>query len=155
MKGPLLRHEDLFHTGIIVDDLASAKDEYGSLLGLTWRGGGADIALITDEGVRTVPTAYALSREGPHRLELVQSLEGTLWTVTEPGRQHHLGWFVDDLGSTSAELASQGATWLATIALDETAPPMCSYHQLPNGLCVEIVDRSFRRMLLGREGSTE
>ena len=40
-RGPL-RHANLFHTGIVVDDLAAAKERLGELLGVTWREGGGD-----------------------------------------------------------------------------------------------------------------
>ncbi len=33
----VLRSVDLFHTGIVVDDLAAARDALGRDLGLTWR----------------------------------------------------------------------------------------------------------------------
>ena len=33
----VLRNVDLFHTGIVVDDLAAARDALGCDLGLTWR----------------------------------------------------------------------------------------------------------------------
>ena len=101
---PVLRHADLFHTGIVVDDLATAKSELAVALGVTWREGGAAVRMLTDDGACTVRTAYALSREGPHHIELVQSIEGTLWTTTAPGHAHHLGYWADDVAATSAAL---------------------------------------------------
>ena len=76
-----LQQANLFHTGIVVDDLATAKAELGAQLGVTWFEGGADVVLITDDGVRSVRSAYALSKEGPHHVELAQSVAGTVWTV--------------------------------------------------------------------------
>ena len=64
----VLRNVDLFHTGIVVDDLAAARDALGRDLGLTWRDGGAAVRLITDDGARTVRTAFvgaAPSTSGP------------------------------------------------------------------------------------------
>src|SRR6266550_3512384 len=81
----VLRHADLFHTGIIVDDLAAATEECGDALGLTWHEGGAEVRLLTADGARTVRTAYAMSKEGPHHVELGQSIEGTLWVAAAPG----------------------------------------------------------------------
>ena len=144
----VLRSEDLFHTGIVVDDLASARDRLGASLGLTWREGGADVRLITDDGARTVRSAYALSCEGPHHVELVQSVPGTVWTSTAPGRAHHLGWWVDDVGAAVAALRDRGAVHLATIAMSDDAPPMCAYLRSVDGLCVEVVNRRFKKVLL-------
>jgi hypothetical protein len=144
----VLRTGDLFHTGIVVDDLAAARDAMGREMGLTWREGGAAVRLITEDGARTVHTAYALSREGPHHIELVQSIEDTLWTAPTPGHAHHLGWWVDDVGGAGAALRGRGAAHLGTVAMTDDAPPMCAYFRLTDGLCVELVDRGFKKILL-------
>jgi Glyoxalase/Bleomycin resistance protein/Dioxygenase superfamily len=144
----VLHHDDLFHTGIVVDDLAAARDALGRDMGLTWREGGAAVRLITEDGARTVQTAYALSCEGPHHVELVQSIEDTLWTVPSPGHAHHLGWWVDDVAAADAALRRRGAEHLGTVAMTDEAAPMCAYFRLNDGPCVEIVDRAFKRVLL-------
>lgn len=146
-----LRHADLWHTGIVVDDLAAAMDEYGEELGVTWYEGGADVRMTTDEGVRTVTTKYALSKEGPHHVELGQSIQGTLWSVTKPGHAHHLGYWVDDVAAASTALIERGSPVVATIGMSDEAPPMCAYHRTPNGLFVEVVVRGMRRFLLPEE----
>jgi Glyoxalase/Bleomycin resistance protein/Dioxygenase superfamily len=151
MSASPLRHADLWHTGVVVDDLAAAMVALGDELGVTWHEGGAEVQLITDDSVRTVTTAYALSKEGPHHVELGQSIEGTLWTVTAPGHAHHLGYWVDDVVAASAALVDQGSRRIATIAITDEAPPMCAYHRTPNGLVVEVVSRGLRRVLLPEE----
>jgi hypothetical protein len=144
----LLEHHNLFHTGIVVDDLAAAKAEYGDALGITWYEGGAKVQLLTANGTRTVQTAYALSREGPHHIELVRSIEDTLWTATKPGHAHHLGYWVDDLAGACAGFEECGATRLAAVTMREDKPPICAYYLTSNGLCVEIVDHALRPVLL-------
>lgn len=145
--GPL-QQANLFHTGIVVDDLAAAKAELGAQLGLTWFEGGAEVVLRTDDGIRTVQSAYALSKEGPHHIELAQSVPGTVWSTVSPGQAHHLGYWVDDVAAASAELVRTGAPHVATVAMSEAAPPMCAYHRTANGLFVEVVSRALRRVLL-------
>jgi len=146
-----LRHADLFHTGIVVDDLDAAKVHFGALLGLTWLEGGGETRMLTGDGARTVRTAYALSAEGPHHLELVQSVPGTLYTVTGSatgtGTAHHLGYWVDDVAATSAALAERMPT-VARFAVDDDAPPICTYQQAGAGFYVELVSRAMRRVLL-------
>ena len=146
-----LRHADLWHTGIVVDDLTAAMDELGDELGVTWYRGGAEVRMTTDSGVRSVTTAYALSKEGPHHVELGQSIEGTLWSVTAPGHAHHLGYWVDDVVAASAALTEMGSPVVASIAMADDAPPMCAYHQARNGLFLEVVSRGMRRFLLPEE----
>jgi len=147
----VLRHDNLFHTGFVVDDLASAKDEVGEALGVTWREGGASVRMLTDDGAFTVRTAYALSCEGPHHVELVQSIEGTLWTTTAAGHAHHLGYWVDDVATASAALVGLGLGWVASIAMTDDAPPICAYHLTRAGLCVEIVALAMRPVLLPKD----
>ncbi|MFV2174060.1 VOC family protein [Actinomadura sp. LOL_016] len=146
-RGPL-RHADLFHTGIVVDDLSSAAEELGGLLDTTWRTGGAEVRLTTGDGVRTVRTAYALSHEGGHRIELCQSIEGTLWTASAPGHAHHLGYWVEDVAASSAELERLGSPRIASISIADGAPPLCAYHRTKSGLYVEIVGLGFQTLLL-------
>jgi hypothetical protein len=143
-----LQQANLFHTGIVVDDLAAAKAELGAQLGVTWFEGGADVVLITDDGVRPVRSAYALSKEGPHHVELAQSVAGTVWTVTAPGHAHHLGYWVDNVAEASAALTRLGSPHVATVAMAENAPPMCAYHRTSSGLFVEVVSKALRRVLL-------
>lgn len=146
-SGPILRHEHLFHTGIVVDDLAAAKAELGHALGVTWNDGGAAVRMLTGEGASTVQTAYALSVEGPHHVELVQSIPGTLWTVAAPGQAHHLGYWVDDVVAASEALVAAGSERVVTIAIKDGRPPMCAYHRSTSGLYVEIVDVALKPIL--------
>jgi catechol 2,3-dioxygenase-like lactoylglutathione lyase family enzyme len=146
-SGPL-QPVNLFHTGIVVKDLEAAKNELGDRLGLTWTEGGADIILLTDDGVQQVPSAYAMSKEGPHHVELALAVPGTVWTVTSEGQAHHLGYWVDDVRSSSAALVADGVAHVATVAMAVDAPPMCAYHRTASGLLVEVVSRGLRRVLL-------
>ena len=142
------RHEDLFHTGVVVDDLDAARDELGERLGLTWFEGGAEVCVLSEQGARTVASAYALSREGPHHLELCQAVPGTVWTATPPGQTHHLGYWVDDVTEASTALDASGTARVAAIAMAEDAPAMCAYHRTASGLLIEVVSRSMRPVLL-------
>jgi hypothetical protein len=139
---------ELFHTGIVVDDLASAKDELATALALTWRDGGGRVLLVTPDGTRSVRTSYAISTRGPHHVELCQSIPGTLWTAAAgPGQAHHLGYWVDDVASVSAELEELGSTTVATILPSEGAAPICAYHRTQSGLYVEVVSLVLRPVL--------
>lgn len=147
----MLLHADFFHTGIVVDDLASAKEELAAALGVTWSEGGAEVRLLSGGGARTVRTAYAMSVEGPHHLELCQSIEGTVWTAAAPGQAHHVGYWVDDVAAASEALVREGSERIASVAAADGAPPMCAYHRTGSGLCVEIVDQALKRVLLPRK----
>ncbi len=150
-----LHHADLYHTGIVVDDLASAMDRFGDLFGVTWFHGGAKVRIVTDEGTMIAATAYALSAEGPHHVELVQSVAGTLYTVSGTGQAHHLGYWADDVTATSAALSARGRPKVAGIYLtDHDASPICAYHQAGDGFYVELVSTALRPFLFRTEPPT-
>src|SRR5438067_13926869 len=71
-----VRHADLYHTGIVVDDIEAAKDELSVALGVTWGPeGSSERAVLLADGPRTMTFTFAYSAEGPHRLELVARSE--------------------------------------------------------------------------------
>lgn len=148
MNAPL-RHDALFHTGIVVDDLATAAAEMGEQLGVTWYEGGGEVLLVTADGAALTKTAYVLSREGPHHLELVQSVRGTLYTPAPEPRAHHLGYWVDDVADASAALEAQGLPLDTSMCFGRAdAPPICAYHRAGDGFFVELVSRKMRKVLL-------
>jgi hypothetical protein len=143
-----LSHADLYHTGIVVDDLASAQEEFGRLLGVTWLEGGGEVRIHSHDGVRMAKTAYAISSEGPHHVELVQSVPGTLYTVSGTGRAHHLGYWAEDVRATSAALSRCGLPEVASISFgDDDGAPLCAYHQAGEAFYIELVSTAMRRVL--------
>ena len=103
-----LSHADLYHTGFVVDDLEAAREELGSLLGVSWLAGGGTVRIDTPDGSSLASTRYALSAEGPHHVELVQSVPGTLYIASGSASAHHLGYWVDDVPEASAALEKCG-----------------------------------------------
>jgi catechol 2,3-dioxygenase-like lactoylglutathione lyase family enzyme len=145
-QSPLL-HDDLFHTGIVVDDIEAAKEQFGALLGLTWLEGGGTVAMQTAEGPSKIVTRYAISAEGPHHVELVQSIPGTLYTTSGSPRAHHVGYWVDDVPAASAALAHSGLTNVVLIGFGGDRPPITAYHEAGDGFWIEIVARSMKPLL--------
>jgi hypothetical protein len=141
-----LRHADLYHTGIVVDDLTTAKEEFGALLGVTWLEGGGEVRLVTETGPMPVAASYALSAEGPHHVELVQAVPGTLYTVGVARQAHHLGYWTDDVEAASAALARAGLPRECTMDVGEGSAPMCAYHRAGDGFYVELVSAAMKRV---------
>lgn len=148
---PLL-HDDLFHTGIVVDDLEAAKDEFGRLLGVTWLEGGGKVKMTSAEGEQAVVTKYAISAEGPHHVELVQSLPGTLYTANGSHRAHHVGYWVDDVPAVSEALLESGLTNAVLISFGGGRPPITAYHEAGDGFWIELVARSMKPLLFPQHG---
>lgn len=150
---PVIKLDNLFHTGIVVEDIEAAKREYTELAGLTWSAEGeVEMPVWFPTGPSSMSFCFAYS-EGPHRLELVRQLPGTLWTVTGAGHVHHLGYWCDDVNSASAELSRRGMPLCAKVGTDQpeaTAPIVI--HQTKSGY-LELVDIAMRPMMFGEEAS--
>jgi hypothetical protein len=147
-----LRHTDLFHTGIVVDDLASAKEEFGRLLDVSWIEGGGEVPMVLSDGPRTVQMAFAYSTAGPHHLELLQSVEGTVWTVAGKGQAHHIGYWSDDVAAATVFLAGRGLPRVVNLGtFDDDDFPTGVYHQAHNGLYIEVLNRDLKSVIFGEQ----
>ncbi|MGW2048897.1 VOC family protein [Streptomyces sp. NPDC001858] len=88
---------------------------------------------------RAAPALRVLPRR-PH-LELVQEIPGTPWTAADHIATHHLGYFCDDVPTTSKRLAESGFA-LEACAVVDGKPSIFAYHLAPSGIRIEIVDRA-------------
>lgn len=145
---------ELYHTGIIVDDVDAAKEEYSELMGVTWGlEGERDVPVWMPEGARTMSFRFAYTAEGPHRLELVRPTPGTLWEVTGVGHAHHLGYWCADVAGTSRELARRGLPLRAKVGVDDEADDAgIVLHQARTGVYIELVDVANRERMFGEGG---
>ncbi|MFD9430081.1 VOC family protein [Streptomyces sp. NPDC060002] len=136
-----LRAADLYHTGIVVSDIDAWKARMGEVAGHRWtRTMSAELPVRLADGDRVLNLRYAYSLDAPH-LELVQEIPGTPWTASEHTATHHLGYFCDDLATTSHRLAESGFA-LEACAVTDGTPSVFAYHLAPSGLRIEIVDRA-------------
>jgi catechol 2,3-dioxygenase-like lactoylglutathione lyase family enzyme len=150
----MLQHADLYHTGIVVDDVDDAKAEYSDVMGVTWRFEGEvdQPVWFPGEGARTVTFRFAYTKDGPHKLELVRPIPGTLWTVSGVGHAHHLGYWCDDVPAVSAALEAQGLPVCAKLGVeDPDALPFIVLHRARSGIYLELVSRANRELMFGDE----
>ena len=146
----MLRIADAFHTGFVVEDLESAKDELSEQFAVTWTAvEDRDLTLRGQGGVTRVQLRFTYTTEGPHRLELLEAVPGTVWEPAGPGLHgpitaHHIGVWCDDLVDCSGAMAAAGAPLLATYAGAGLHPVGFAYHRLESGLLVELVDAARR-----------
>lgn len=146
----LLRHDDLFHTAFVVDDLEVAMAELGPRYGVTWRQGGGEVRLTADGETRVAMTGFAISVEGPHHLELALAVPGTIYEPNPAGAPHHLGWWVEDVAAASDALEAAGLPAALVVTPDmDGVPPMAAYHRAGDGFYLEVVSTGLRRVLLG------
>ncbi|MER5434138.1 VOC family protein [Streptomyces sp. NPDC002588] len=136
---------DQFHVGLVVDDVAAAAAELTAVSGYEWCeeiGAPAHVVLPAGETVLDLRSTYSMSVP---RIELVRSVPGTLWQAADSG-VHHLGYWSDDVGADSEELARRGHVREALgVRPDGTAH--WAFHRGPTGLRVELVTRALRPVL--------
>ncbi|MEU9346652.1 VOC family protein [Streptomyces sp. NPDC048278] len=137
-----LRAADLYHTGIVVDDVDAWKARMTEVAGYRWTETmSAELPVrLADGADRVLNLRYAYSLDTPH-IELVQAIPGTPWMASAHLTTHHLGYFCDDLATTSKRLAEAGFA-LEACAVIDGEPSVFAYHLAPSGLRIEIVDRT-------------
>lgn len=102
-----MRAEDLYHTGIVVDDIEATMAWLQKVAGYTWTDVvTVDQQAVTPDGEVTIPMKMVYSGAEP-RLELLQTIPDTVWTPADSG-VHHIGYWSDDVESDLASLASDG-----------------------------------------------
>ncbi|MCT9075603.1 VOC family protein [Streptomyces fulvoviolaceus] len=132
---------DLYHTGIVVPDIEVWKARMTEVAGHRWTETmTGEVQVRLADGVRPLQLRFAYSLDAPH-IELVQEIPGTPWTAGERMATHHLGYFCDDLQTTSKGLEEAGFP-LEACAIVDGALSIFAYHLDPSGVRIEIVDRA-------------
>jgi len=138
---PPLSAADLYHTGIVVPDIEAWKARMTEVAGYRWTETmTGDVRVRLADGDHALHLRYAYSLDAPH-IELVQEVPGTPWTAAERIATHHLGYFCDDVPTTSERLEEAGFP-LEACAIVDGAPALFAYHLDPSGVRIEIVDRA-------------
>jgi Glyoxalase/Bleomycin resistance protein/Dioxygenase superfamily len=139
----MITPENLFHVGLVVTDFEKARAELGAQ-GYDWAPTlSAPLNVLgPDDTPRTVPGTLTYSLE-PLRIELLLAGDGTPWPPSEAGSVHHLGYWVDDLGSATEHAAAQGWTRGWAGSDEDGRAARFAYYTLPaTAVRVELVDRS-------------
>jgi catechol 2,3-dioxygenase-like lactoylglutathione lyase family enzyme len=102
-----VRPENLYHSGIVVDDLEATMAWFTRVAGYSW----TDVVEVeqvgqTPGGEVTIPMRMVYSGCDP-RIEILQTVPGTIWTPADSG-VHHIGYWSDDVESDLAALEANG-----------------------------------------------
>jgi lactoylglutathione lyase len=137
-----MKAEDLYHTGIVVDDLEATMERLAKVAGYTWTDVvSVDQQAVTPDGEITVPMKMVYSGADP-RLELLQTVPGTVWTPTESG-VHHIGYWSDDVESDLATMESNDMTIeVKSYNPDGSGTLLWVYAKGLTGPRIELVSRS-------------
>jgi len=133
--------------GIVVPDVAAARDRLADQLGLTWGpilhldevayrdGSGTDL---------TLPATLCYSVDQPC-LELIEAMPGTVWELNEHSNLHHVGIWSDDLLGDSTGLTRAGCPLQLCGRRRDDAPVSFTYQRDDElGVRFELVDATMR-----------
>jgi len=140
-----MKPEDLYHRGIVVNDLDAAKKWLTDTLGYRWCDEYAGEQEVETPGGQTkVQIHFAYSLDEP-RLELLQAVPGTVWVPSDSGI-HHLGYWSDDVDGDVRSLVADGAT-VQVKAPGGDAESLWAYLMTPTGIRVELVSRAIEPLM--------
>ena len=137
-----MKPENLFHTGIVVDDLDETMDWFTKVADYRW----TDVVEAeqigqTPQGEVTIPMRMVFSGSAP-RIEILQTVPGTVWVPADSG-VHHLGYWSDDLEADLATLEANGlACELKSYNPDGSGKLLWAYTKGPTGPRIELVSRA-------------
>ena len=137
-----MKAEYLYHTGVVVDDLEATMERLAKVAGYTWTDVvTVDQEAVTSDGDETIPMKMVYSGAEP-RLELLQTVPGTMWTPADSG-VHHLGYWSDDVESDLATLESNGmALEVKSYNPDGSGTLLWAYAKGSTGPRIELVSRN-------------
>jgi len=139
-----MKAEDLYHTGIVVDDLDKTMTWLTEVAGYTWTDVvTVDQQAVTPDGEITIPMKMVYSGANP-RLELLQTVPGTIWTPTDSGL-HHIGYWSDNVESDLATIESNGMAFeVKSYNPDGSGTLLWAYARGSTGPRIELVARAMK-----------
>jgi len=146
--------ENVYHLGMVVDDIARAAREMGDELGLTFEEPRPANVIVRDaSGTGPQSVLVSFARQGPPYVELIQSRSGGVWTSAGGPRMHHVGVWTDDLAKDVARFTRLGLEMEAH-GLDAAGKlTLFAYMRDAQGLRIELVDSAGRAGLTARFSS--
>jgi hypothetical protein len=143
-----VRGEDQFHVGVVVDDLDAALEDLTVLFGYRWCPPMAvETPVVLPDGDLMLDLRFTYSATVP-RVEMIQSVAGTLWVPAEGSGVHHVGYWSDDVEEDGERLAERGYAVEARSVRSDGAP-VWAYHRSESGPRIELVSREIRSGLEG------
>jgi len=143
----VLRGEDLYHTGIVVDDFDESLSRLTVLAGHRFAEPmKTNVRLRTPEGESTVELRATYSCGTGPLIEVIQAVPGTHWQPVAGGGLHHLGYWADDIEAESAALSAAGLP-LEAAGLGPDDQIVYVYHYGEGGIRIELVDRAVKPVI--------
>jgi methylmalonyl-CoA/ethylmalonyl-CoA epimerase len=142
---PLDATPQVFHVGLIVEDLDGAVAQYSAALGYQFaERREIRVPLFLDGTRRTAEVTATYSLDGPPHLELIAMQSGRISDAAAVGLHNHVGVWSPDVPGAMTRLEQAG---MPGRVHDRRSPTQVSYHQTASGVWIELVDLSMRQMI--------
>jgi hypothetical protein len=143
---------DQFHVGVVVDDLDAALRDLAALFGYEWCPQlHIETPVVLPTGEMTLDLRFTYSVTEP-RVEVIQSIPGTLWVPAPTSGVHHIGYWSDDVAADGASLLARGYPVEAT-GVRPNGESVWAYHRSERGPRIELVSRGLQAGLTQYWGS--
>ncbi|MFD9665117.1 VOC family protein [Rhodococcus sp. NPDC059968] len=142
----VLKHENLFHVGVVVEDLDQGMAEFRESLGVSWRQPffpSADVK--TPHGRSTMKVGAVYTEHGPVHYELLQRIDSGLWQTCG---LHHLGYWSNDVAGDTERLVKLGYVLEGMMMREDEV--IGAYLLLNGSSRIELTPRSSSQRLLGK-----
>ena len=134
---------DQFHVGVVVDDFDTAVGDLTDLFGYHWCPAlTVQTPVVLPNGDLMLDLRFTYSVTTP-RVEVIQSVPGTLWVPAAGSGVHHVGYWSDDVETDGRRLVARGYAEEAK-GVQPDGAAVWSYHRSANGPRVELVSRQIQ-----------
>jgi hypothetical protein len=138
-----MRAIDQFHAGVVTDDFDATLNELTAVFGYEWSAEVAtSIPVLLPEGDAVVELRLVYSRATP-RVEIVQSIPGTVWQPAAGSGIHHLGYWSDGVRADCDELQERGYMFEAA-GKGQDGTPVWAYLGREGSPRIELVSRALQ-----------
>ena len=134
---------DLFHTGVVVEDIHAAIAAYTATGAEFTEVRDITMDVVLDGERRTEHMLAAYTKQGPPYVEFIQELAGDIWGP-DALNLNHLGYWVEDVERAAKELERSGFTLRL---LPAATPARIGYLSGPGNVWVELVAPAVRPSL--------
>lgn len=129
----------IFHTGIIVHDLAAAQRELGATMNVGWTAVQRFDPLpfwTPERGLHEITVEAVYSKPGPHHLELVTGPQGSFYDPDMRPDGRHIGVWVENLPAEVERLLAAGWKVLAAGGAPDDGYGVLAYVTPPTTLFI-------------------
>jgi catechol 2,3-dioxygenase-like lactoylglutathione lyase family enzyme len=136
----------IYHVGVVVQDLDRAMDDLSTALGYNWTAVRTmnTSVLLPSGSPAPISLRLAFTKQGPPWLEFIEGPAGSVWSAAGGNMLHHVAFYVDDLEAERQRMESLGMAFEVGGMGPDGRLSGFAYHLNPHGGRVELVEARLR-----------